>query len=73
MLNFVSKECDTQNGNFCKNGGKVTPLVVKVEIPEDWANYRWKWFSGCWWRRLNIKNDEKVYIMAHFGLRNDGL
>ena len=29
MPNFVSKECDTQNGNFCKNGEKVTPLVVK--------------------------------------------
>ena len=27
MLNFVSKECDAQNGNCFKNGGKVTPLV----------------------------------------------
>ena len=26
MLNFVSKECDAQNGNCFKNGGKVAPL-----------------------------------------------
>ena len=40
MLNFVSKECDAQNGNFFKNGKKVTPLVVKVGIPENWPNNR---------------------------------
>ena len=39
MLNFVSKECDAQNGIFFKNGENVTPLVFKVEIPENWANY----------------------------------
>ena len=26
MLNFVSKECDAQNGNFFKNGGKSDPI-----------------------------------------------